>query len=283
MNSIQIFKNEAFGEVRVTEVNGQPYFIASDVAKALGYQRPNDAISQHVDKEDTVKYRISDNQGVPHNYLLITESGVYALAFGSKLETAKVFKRWVTSEVLPAIRKTGGYIPVNEGESEADIMAKALLIAQRQIEAQRVRAEYEAARAEALQKRTEKMQGQIDYINEKQKKLLPAATFAKAVETSDSSVLVGELAKLICQNGVPIGQNRLFDWLRQNGYLCSKGKCYNLPTQKSMDAGLMEIKKTSIVKPTGVTIVTSTPKITGKGQIYFVNKFLIAAQQHKTK
>ena len=147
--------------------------------------------------------------------LFITESGLYALIFRSNKPDAKGFRKWVTSEVLPAIRKTGGYIPANEGESETDIMAKALLIAQKQIEAQRVRAEYEAARAEALQKQTEKMQGQIDYINERQKKLIPAAAYANEVLKSKSDYTLTQTAHALGLRSVYV----LTGWLNRRGVL----------------------------------------------------------------
>lgn len=242
MDNIQIFKNPAFGQMRVqSNGKGEALFCLADVCRVLDISNPRYVKKRLNQKGVGSIYTLTE--GGRQNLTFIDEPNLYRCIFQSRKKEAEAFQDWVVEEVLPTIRKTGGYIPTNEGESDADIMAKALLIAQRQIEAQRVRAEYEAARAEALQEQTVKMQGQIDYINEKQKQLLTAATFAKALETSKNSVLVGELAKFICQNGVPIGQNRLFDWLRQNGYLCSKGECYNLPTQKSMAARLMEIKK----------------------------------------
>lgn len=247
--AIQIFKNNQFGEVRViTNENNEPYFVGRDIAIALGYSDPVSAISQHVDYEDKAKHPIHDNQGIIQKTTVITESGVYSLVFGSKLESARQFKKWVTSEVLPSIRKSGGYIASKADDSPETIMARAVLLAKETID---------------------KMTNQL-------KEQAPKVLFANAVETSNRSVLVAELAKIIKQNGYEIGQNRLFEWLRKNGYLCSKGDYYNQPTQKAIELGLFELKKTSISKPDGSVLVTTTTKVTGKGQVYFVNKFLKA-------
>ena len=252
MNNIHIFKNERFGEVRVTEVDGQPYFVGRDVATALGYQRPNDAITQHVDDEDTVKCRISDNQGVPHDTILITEAGVYSLVFGSKLETAKAFKRWVCSDVLPAIRKTGGYIATKADDTPEEIMARALLVAQ-----------------ETLKRKEQRLLDAETKIAEDAPKVL----FADAVIGSKSTCLIGELAKILTQNGYQIGQNRLFKWMRDNGYLGTKGERYNIPNQQYMEMGIFDVKKT-VHDENGVMVTKTTTKVTGKGQSYFINKLI---------
>jgi anti-repressor protein len=168
-------------------------------------------------------------------------------------------------------------------ETDEELLSRALLIAQRAIEAQKKRAEYEAARAEQLERQNKRLELAGEAKDKHIKEMLPAATFAHAVKTSEKSILIGELAKIICQNGVPIGQNRLFIWLRESGYLCVRGESYNLPTQKAMNMGLFEVKKTSIIKPDGTTLITSTTKVTGKGQIYFVNKFLIDLANESTK
>jgi phage antirepressor YoqD-like protein len=253
---IQLFKNDRFGEVRVTEIEGIPYFVGRDVATALGYEKPYNAITQHVDSQDTLKQGIPDNQGFIQDTIIINESGLYSLIFGSKLETSKDFKRWVTSEVLPSIRKHGGYMASNVNDTDESIMARALVIAQATIERNKL---------------------QLEQANDTIKSQAPKVLFADAVATSDRSVLVSELAKILKQNGIEIGQNRLFIWLRENGYLCSKGEYYNQPTQKAMELGLFELKKTSITKPDGSVLTTTTTKVSGKGQIYFVNKFLNAA------
>lgn len=246
MNELQTFKNQEFGSVRTLVINNEPWFIGKDVADVLGYKNQRDAISKHVDSEDKNTVAIHDGitRGNP-NQTIINESGLYALIFGSKLESAQKFKRWVTSEVLPALRKTGQY-QVKE-LSGSELMAKAL------IEAQNVLA--------AKDKQIEEMK--------------PKALFADAVATSHTSILVGELAKILKQNGIEMGQKRLFAWLREKGYLIKRqGTDYNMPTQKAMDLGLFEIKEGSYVNGSGVNITTKTPKVTGKGQQYFINKFL---------
>lgn len=246
MNELQVFKNQEFGSVRTLVVNNEPWFVGKDVASILGYKKPENAIANHVDDDDKTTTLI---QGTGSNYksktLIINESGLYSLVLSSKLPSAKKFKRWVTSEVLPALRKTGQY-QVKE-LSGSELMAKAL------IEAQSVLA--------AKDKQIEQMK--------------PKVVFADAVATSHTSILVGELAKILKQNGIDMGQKRLFAWLRENGYLIKrKGTDYNMPTQKAMDLGLFEIKEGSYVNGSGANITTKTPKVTGKGQQYFINKFL---------
>lgn len=246
MNEIQIFNNSEFGQVRSLVINNEPWFVGKDVAEILGYSNPRDAISKHVDSEDKNSVAIRDGitRGNP-NQTIINESGLYCLVLSSKLPSAKKFKRWVTSEVLPALRKTGQY-QVKE-LSGSELMAKAL------IEAQSVLA--------AKDKQIEEMK--------------PKALFADAVTASHTSILVGELAKILKQNGIEMGQKRLFAWLREKGFLIKrKGTDYNMPTQKAMDLGLFEIKEGSYVNGSGVNITTKTPKVTGKGQQYFINKFL---------
>lgn len=251
MNELQVFKNQEFGSVRTLVINSEPWFVGKDVTKALGYDNPSKAIRDHVEEEDkrvgvqNVTPYIIDSLGRKQHPTFINESGLYALVFGSKLPSAKKFKRWVTSEVLPALRKTGQY-QVKE-LSGSELMAKAL------IEAQSVLA--------AKDKQIEEMK--------------PKALFADAVATSHTSILVGELAKILKQNGIDMGQKRLFAWLREKGYLIKRqGTDYNMPTQKAMELGLFEIKEGSYVNGSGVNITTKTPKITGKGQQYFINKFL---------
>ena len=245
MNEVQLFNFENH-EVRSLLLNNEPWFVGKDVADVLGYKNQRDAISKHVDSEDKNTVAIHDGitRGNP-NQTIINESGLYALIFGSKLESAQKFKRWVTSEVLPALRKTGQY-QVKELSGQ-ELMAKAL------IEAQSVLA--------AKDKQIEQMK--------------PKVVFADAVATSHTSILVGELAKILKQNGIDMGQKRLFAWLREKGYLIKRqGTDYNMPTQKAMELGLFEIKEGSYVNGSGVNITTKTPKVTGKGQQYFINKFL---------
>lgn len=248
MNELKIWENPEFGELRIVDMNGEPWMVGKDVAQALGYAKPENAIANHVDEEDKTSTLI---QGSGSNYksktTIINESGLYSLVLSSKLPGAKRFRRWVTGEVLPSIRKDGGYIKTAPGMTDADIMAKAILLAQKTIE------------------------GQKAQIAE----MTPKALFADAVSASSTSILVGDLAKLIRQNGMDIGQNRLFDWLRNNGYLIrAKGMSWNMPTQRSMDLGLFEVKETSITHSDGHISVNKTVKVTGKGQIYFVNKLV---------
>lgn len=244
MNEVQLFNFENH-EVRSLLLNNEPWFVGKDVAEVLGYAKPLNAIAQHVDKDDSLKQGLTDSLGRQQKNILINESGLYSLILSSKLPSAKKFKRWVTSEVLPALRKTGQY-QVKE-LSGSELMAKAL------IEAQNVLA--------AKDKQIEEMK--------------PKALFADAVATSHTSILVGELAKILKQNGIDMGQKRLFAWLREKGYLIKRqGTDYNMPTQKAMELGLFEIKEGSYVNGSGVNITTKTPKITGKGQQYFINKFL---------
>lgn len=243
MNEVQLFNFESH-EVRSLLLNNEPWFVGKDVADVLGYQNGSRDINRHVDEEDRQNYQSSTFDS-PRGMTIINESGLYSLVLSSKLPSAKKFKRWVTSEVLPALRKTRQY-QVKE-LSGSELMAKAL------IEAQSVLA--------AKDKQIEEMK--------------PKALFADAVATSHTSILVGELAKILKQNGIDMGQKRLFAWLREKGYLIKRqGTDYNMPTQKAMELGLFEIKEGSYVNGSGVNITTKTPKITGKGQQYFINKFL---------
>lgn len=244
MNEVQLFN---FENHEVRSLN-EPWFVGKDVADVLGYSNSRKAMADHVDDEDkeVLTSRNVTLENIPNRGItVVNESGLYSLILSSKLPSAKKFKRWVTSEVLPALRKTGQY-QVKE-LSGSELMAKAL------IEAQNVLA--------AKDKQIEQMK--------------PKALFADAVATSHTSILVGELAKILKQNGIDIGQKRLFAWLREKGYLIKrKGTDYNMPTQKAMELGLFEIKEGSYVNGSGVNITTKTPKVTGKGQQYFINKFL---------
>ena len=245
MNELKIFNNPTFGEVRTTVIDGEPWFVGKDVADILGYSNSRDAFARHVDDEDKTSVVIPDTgSNYKSKATLINESGLYSLVLSSKLPTAKKFKHWVTSEVLPAIRKTGGYhVP----QSPEEQMAQGLLAAQKLL------AEKD--------KRIEEMR--------------PKEIFADAVSVSKTDILIGDLAKLIKQNGHDIGQKRLFSWLREKGYLIKrKGLDWNMPTQKAMEMKLFRVKETVVTHADGHTTVSKTPKVTGKGQIYFVNKFL---------
>lgn len=248
MNDLTVFKNESFGEIRTLVINEEPWFVGKDIAIALGYSNSKKALSDHVDVEDKQQgdgVTIRDPIGREQHPTVINESGLYSLILSSKLPTAKQFKRWVTSEVLPSIRKTGGYIAGQENLSDSELMAKALLVAQRTIEER----------------------------NKQIETMKPKALFADAVSGSDTSILVRDLAKLLKQNGVDIGEKRLYKKLRDDGYLIKIGESKNTPTQKAMEMKLFEIKE-SVIIVDGKSRVVKTTKVTGKGQTYFINRFL---------
>ena len=246
MQELQIFKDEEFGEVRTVTIDNEPWFVGKDVAAALGYSNTRDAISKHVHEDDKGVAKCDTPSG-KQEMTVINESGLYALIFGSKLESAKRFKHWVTSEILPSIRKHGGYIAGQENMSDEQLLAKALMVAQNKIEENRRQIE----------------------------RMKPKEIFADAVSTSHTTILIGDLAKLLKQNGVETGQKRLFNWMRENGYLIKRnGVDRNMPTQKSMEMGLFEVKESTVNNPDGSVRINRTTKVTGKGQQYFINKFL---------
>ena len=247
MNELQIFKSEEFGEVRTVTIDNEPWFVGKDVAAALGYQNASKALADHVEECDKLNNESLSSLGQRGGWL-INESGLYALIFGSKLESARRFKHWVTSEVLPAIRKHGGYMAGQENMSDDELLAKALMVAQSKIEENKRQIE----------------------------EMKPHAVLGKAITTANTSILVGDIAKILKQNGIEIGAKRLFQWMRENGYLIKrKGTDWNLPTQRSMEQNLFEIKESVHIDGNGCNRITRTPKITGKGQEYFINKFLI--------
>ena len=245
MNEIYNFNGQ---EVRTVTVNNIPYFVGKDVTDILGYQNPSKALADHVDSEDKLNNKTLASLGQRGGWL-INESGLYSLILSSKLPQAKEFKRWVTSEVLPTIRKNGMFA-TDELLDNPDFAIATL---------QKLKEEREAKKLLAAQIEADR----------------PKVLFADAVSASKSSCLIGELAKILKQNGIDIGQNKLFQWLRSNGYLISRrGESWNQPTQKSMQLGLFELKKTNINHADGHTTVNTTTKVTGKGQQYFINKFL---------
>lgn len=251
MNKLNVFNNEEFGSIRTITIDKEPWFVGKDVAVALGYSNPQKAVREHVMDEDKGVNEM-DTPGGKQNLTVISESGMYALVFGSKLESAKRFKRWVTSEVLPSIRKHGMYA-VDELIANPDLAIQAFT---------------------ALKEEREKNK----LLSAENEQMKPKAIFADAVAASDDVILIGELAKLIRQNGVEIGQNRLFAWMRKNHYLIGRnGVDYNMPTQRSMEHGWFKIKERTISNPDGSTRITKTVLVTGKGQQYFVNKFLKGA------
>lgn len=252
MNNIEIFKSPDFGAVRVVEQNGEPWFVAKDVCDALELGNSRQALTrlENDEKADVILNDGSQNRKMN----IVNEYGLYNLVLASRKPEAKAFKRWITHEVIPAIRKTGGYIAGSEKLSDAELMAKAVLVAQ--------------ATIKQRDERIAELEGDT-------KRMKPKEIFADAVSASDQTILIGDLAKLIHQNGHAIGQKRLFEWLRQNGYLIKRfGGDYNSPTQKAMDMGLFRIKETAVTHADGHVSVSKTTKVTGKGQQYFINKFL---------
>lgn len=253
MNELQIFNNPEFGDIRVVEIGGEPWMVGKDVAAALGYSNPRDALAKHVDDEDKSSVAFRDGTSGNPNLTVINESGLYSLVLSSKLPNVKKFRRWVTSEVLPSIRKHGTYMTPDTIEkvlSDPDTIIQL------------------ATTLKQERRRREALEAQVEVDK-------PKVLFADSVAASKSSILIGELAKLLKQNGVDMGQNRLFTWLRANGYLIRRqGSDCNMPTQRAMELGLFEIKETVINHSDGRTSVSKTPKVTGKGQLYFVNLFL---------
>lgn len=253
-NEIQLFDFEG-NQVRTLKINEEPYFVGKDVAEILGYKLPTKAIQDHVDAEDKRSEIVKASQIFQNgkgyvNVDLIKESGVYSLIFSSQMPNAKKFKHWVTSEVLPAIRKHGAYMT---DQKAFDVVHN------------------KDGLASLLQQAADQLKQKDIQIEE----MKPKALFADSVATSKSTVLVGELAKIIRGNGVDIGATRLFRWMREHGYLINrKGSDWNMPTQRAMNLGLFKIKETTINHSNGTTSISKTPKVTGKGQQYFINKFL---------
>lgn len=251
MNELQIFNSDEFGQVRTVEIDGKPYFVGADIAKALGYKDTVNALKQHC--RGVVKHHLIDSLGRKQEASFIPEGDIYRLIVRSKLPSAEKFERWVFDEVIPSIRANGGYIAGQETLSDDELMAKAILVAQKKIEERDKVIEQQRLKIEADR---------------------PKTIFADAVATSHTSILIGDLAKLICQNGYQIGQKRLFQWMREKGYLMVSGSSRNMPKQKYVEQGLFEIKESNVQNPDGSIRITRTTKVTGKGQLYFVNKFL---------
>ena len=253
-NEVQVWNYES-SEVRTVQVNGEPWFVGKDVATILEYSNPRKALADHVDAEDKGVTKC-DTLGGVQDLTIINESGLYSLVLSSKLPNAKKFKRWVTSEVLPSIRKHGAYMT-------DQALEKALTNPDFLIQL--------ATQLKTEQEQRRRLETTVAAQSKQMEQDKPKVLFADSVAASSSSILIGELAKLIKQNGVDMGQRRLFAWMRENGYLIKRcGSEYNLPTQRSMERGLMEIKETSVIH-SGYTTISKTPKVTGKGQVYFIN------------
>ena len=254
MSNIQVFNYQSH-EVRTVEQDGEPWFVLKDVCKVLGLTTPA-RVAERLDSDEVSLTHLTDSMGRQQETTVINESGLYNVILRSDKPEAKPFRKWVTSEVLPSIRKTGGYIAGQESMSDSELMAKALLVAKRQIDAKTAQIE----------------------------EMTPKAVFADAVAASKTSILIGELAKILRQNGVEdMGQQRLFEWMRNNGFLIRrKATDRNMPTQRAIEQGLMEVKETTICHSDGHTSISKTPKVTGKGQVYFVNR-LAGKQSSETK
>ena len=246
---VEVFKNEKFGEIRTLNIEGEPWFVGKDITDVLSYTSPTRAMQDHVDPEDMTfneSLKLSRQSGA----WLINESGLYSLILSSKLPTAKQFKRWVTSEVLPAIRKAGSYNIVQKPDSYT--------------------LEDPAERAKRwIEEETERVQ-----LRQKVEADAPKVLFANAVEASKVSMLIGDLAKLLRRNGYKTNQKRLLEALRDDGFLGKSGKSLNQPTQRSVEMGLFDIKESVHVQQDESVLVVKTVKVTGKGQIYFLNKYL---------
>lgn len=250
MNELQIFRSEDFGNIRIATANGEPWFVGKDVTDILGYTNPSKALADHVDDDDKLNNESLSSLGQRGGWL-INESGLYSLILSSKMPNAKKFKHWVTSEVLPSIRKHGAYM--NEQTLEQALTSPDFLIRL----AQELKSEKEA------RQRLEKQAAED----------APKVLFAKMVETAETSILIGDLAKFLKQNGINTGQNRLFEWMRGHGYLVKNGASRNMPTQRAMEMGLFEVKESTTANPDGTIRLHRTTKVTGKGQVYFIKRF----------
>ena len=249
MNNLKIFKNDQFGEIRTAEENGTVLFCGSDIAKALGYSNTKDALSRHC-KEDGVAFH--DSMGREQQAKFINEGNVYRLITHSKLPAAEQFEHWVFDEVLPTIRRNGAYMTDDTLEQALTSPDFLIQLATKLKEEKAKRVELEA----------------------KVEQDKPMVLFAQAVETAHNSILIGDLAKILKQNGVQTGQKRLFEQLRQEGYLMKGGNSHNMPTQRAMEMGLFEVKESTVNNPDGSVRINRTTKVTGKGQTYFISKFL---------
>ena len=253
MSNIRIFNYNSV-EVRTIQKDGEPWFVLRDVCNVVGLGTPA-RVAERLDTDEVSQTHITDSMGRQQEMTIINESGLYNVILRSDKPEAKPFRKWVTSEVLPTIRRHGMYATPDTVEkmlADPDTTIKLL----------------ETIKQERAARLALEAQAEADK---------PKVLFADAVSASHTSILVGDLAKLLRQNGVDIGQNRLFSFLREKGYLCSQGERYNLPTQRSMDRGWFQVKETTINQPNGSVRITRTVKVTGKGQQYFINLFLADA------
>lgn len=258
MDDVTIFRKDEFGVVRAVTLEGEPWFVAADVCRALGLGNSSQAIAK-LDDDEKSGVIISDPHGREQVTRFISESGLYALVLSSRKPEAKAFKRWITHEVIPAIRKTGGYIAGQETMDDDQLLANALMVAQRKI-AERNK--------------------QLEAANEKIKADAPKVLFAETVEKAETCISIGTLAKILNQAGLDIGERRLFERLRNDKWLNSKGRNWNVPSQKSMDMGLMRVHESTISRSSGIQI-NKTPLITGKGQRFFLDLYAPKATQER--
>ena len=274
---LQLIQNDQF-KVRKTEYDGQTWFVGRDVADILGYKNANNAVTAHVDEDDRLTTEVNTPKGI-RSTTIINEIGVYSLVLGSKLPQAKAFKRWICKDVIPSIRRTGAYMT---DETLAKVQTDPAALKD-------LTAKLEEERAKHIE--TLKLVGQHEQTIKEKDALIerknayfernkPRIDFAKAVYENKTAILVGEMAKLLNQNGIEIGQNRFFQWLRENGYLQSKeGQMWNVPYQRCMESGLFIIKESIAKAKDGSEIISRTPMVTGKGQRYFISKFLETKDQ----
>ena len=250
-NEMQRFDFKGAALRTLTDEAGEPWFVLKDCMNILDLGNPTETVKMF-DEDEFSTAEVIDSIGRRQQAYIISEPGLYRLVMRSRKPEAKEFQRWVTHEVLPQIRRTGGYIPTDAGDDDMTILAKAVMIGQRTMEAQKRKIAAQQTRIVELE---------------------PKARFADAVAASDDTCLVGELAKMLLQNGIPVGQNRLFRLLRAEGYLGKSGSNRNMPTQRAMDLGLFRIKETTVTHADGHTTVSRTPKVTGKGQRYFIDRY----------
>ena len=275
MNNLQIFSNNEFGEIRTVEIDGNPYFVANDVANALGYSNPRKAIIDHckgVTKRDT-----PTSSGV-QSMSYINEGDLYRLIMKSKLPSAEKFEKWVMEDILPSIRKNG--VDSREGKLGKGTRSDMEMVLNINLETGEIR--MVSVYRDTYVKIDEKNK-LIAIQDSRIQEMRPKEIFADAVSTSHTSILIGDLAKLICQNGYQIGQKRLFEWLRENNFLIKNGASRNMPMQRYVEQGLFEVKESSVQNPDGSVRITRTTKVTGKGQIYFVNKFIERSSHERTE
>ena len=272
MNTLNIWEKGEFSKVRIFDIDGEAWFVGKDICEYFNDKNHNRTLSR-VDDCDKQTIELKDRMGRDQKAIAVNESGMYSILFGmqpqkannggdsnaypievqERIEKLARFKHWVTSEVLPSIRKHGGYIAGQESMTDDELLEKAILVAQRKI----------AERDKIIAQKQERIE-----------QMKPKEVFADSVSASRQSILIGDLAKLICQNGHSIGQKRMFQWMRDNGYLMKTGSSYNMPIQRYVEQGLFEVKERTVNNPDGSVRLTRTTKVTGKGQIYFINKFL---------